>query len=250
MTAASTMIIARGLLADYDAHRPGQIFADPRFSLTTVEAYEVQRQVAALRVARGEAITGYKIGCISEAVQRQLGLQQPAFGHLFSSEIYSSGAILDASAFDGLAIEGELAGRLDEVGSIASVFPVIELHNHVFRGAAPTSQELIANNALHAGVVMPRAEISHFESGELMHATFSVYRNGKMLGRAEASAIPGGPNASLAKVAEHVASTGGTLQAGQLVLTGSPLPLYPVRPNDCITVRGPQSSIVELSVRG
>jgi 2-keto-4-pentenoate hydratase len=242
--------IARRQLADYDAHRPGRIFADAAFTLTLAEAFEVQRQVAALRVARGEAIAGCKIGCISEAVQRQLGLDQPAFGHLFATELYRSGTVLSAAAFDHLSIEGEFAVRMGADLAIASVFPVIELHNHVFRGAAPTSQELIANNALHAGVVLPPREVLNPNSTELIQATIAVFRDGELLGTAEGGAIPGGLRASIAKVAEHLARTGGALQPGQIVLTGSPLPLYPVWPGNHIVVRGPHSTEVELFVRG
>ena len=250
MTESPIAEIARRQLADYDAHRPGRIFEDAAFTLTIAEAFEVQRQVAALRAARGEAVAGYKIGCISEAVQRQLGLDRPAFGHLFATELYRSGAVLDAAAFDCLAVEGEFAVRIAGDLSIASVFPVIELHNNVFRGAVRTPQELIANNALHAGVVLPALEIPCPDPAELVYETISVFRNGELLGAANGGAIPGGPFASLAKVAGHLASVGGALEPDQIVLTGSPLPLYPVRPGDHIVVRGPQSTEVELSVRG
>jgi len=242
--------IARRQLEDYDAHRPGLIFEDAAFTLTFAEAFEVQRQVAALRAARGEAVAGYKIGCISEAVQRQLGLSRPASGHLFATELYHSGAVLDPAAFDGLAIEGELAVRIAGDLSVASVFPVIELHNNVFRGAVPTSQELIANNALHAGVVLPSREIPCPDPAELNREMISVFRNGELLGSANGGVLPGGPLASLAKVAEHLASVGVALKPDQIVLTGSPLPLYPVRPGDHIVVRGPRSIAVEVFVRG
>ena len=250
MTDSSIAKIARRQLADYDAHRPGRIFMDAAFTLTIAEAFEVQRQVAALRVARGEAVAGYKIGCISEAVQRQLGLEQPAFGHLFATELYRSGSVLDPAAFDGLAIEGEFALRIAGDLSVASVFPVIELHNNIFRAAVPTSQELIANNALHAGAVLPSREIACPDPTELNGEMISVFRNGELLGSAKGGAIPGGPIASLAKVAEHLASVGVALKPDQIVLTGSPLPLYTVRPGDHIMVRGPQSIAVEVFVRG
>lgn len=45
--------------------------------------------------------------------------------------------------------------RLGDEGQIAQVFPVIELHNYVFRGKLPTLQELVANNGINAGVVLP-----------------------------------------------------------------------------------------------
>lgn len=170
MTASAIAEISRRQLADYDAHRPGRIFEDPCFRLSFDEAYAVQIQTAALRTARGEAIGGYKVGCLSEPIQRQLNVDQPVFGHLFDTEFFRSGAVLDPAAFDCLAIEGELAVRVaedipdasrlptDPTRLIASAFVVIELHNHVFRAATRTAQELIANNTFHAGVILPSLE--------------------------------------------------------------------------------------------
>lgn len=244
--------IARRQLADYDAHRPGSIFEHSSISLTAAEAYQVQKQVAALRVARGESIAGYKIGCLSDAVQRQLGLDQPVFGHVFSSEVVRSGAEIRAAAFDGLAVEGEFAVRVavDVPGpaflresseeAVADVFPVIELHNYTFRGAAPSGPELIANNALHAGVVLPATEGNLRDAGEIMGESISVFRSGRLLGTSTGSSIPGGPLASLIRVAEHLASCGEILERGQIVLTGSPLPLYAAGPGDRIVVSCPR----------
>ena len=38
--------------------------------------------------------------------------------------------------------------------SIESIFPLIEIHNLVFNGDEPYGAELLANNALHAGVIL------------------------------------------------------------------------------------------------
>src|SRR5689334_7641785 len=84
--------MATSQLADYDDRRPGMIFAGAGAELTIAEAYEVQRRVATLRQLRGEAVAGYKVGCRSETVQRQLGLSEPVFGRLFESDVYRSGA--------------------------------------------------------------------------------------------------------------------------------------------------------------
>ena len=94
MTESDITAIARRQLADYDAHRPGRLFEDASFRLTVEEAYAVQMQTAVMRSARGEAIAGYKIGCVSKPVQRQLDLDRPVFGHLFATELYRSGVEL------------------------------------------------------------------------------------------------------------------------------------------------------------
>jgi 2-keto-4-pentenoate hydratase len=225
--------IALRQLADYDAHRPGTIFNEPGFSLTLAEAYQVQMLVADLRESRGESVWGYKVGCVSEAVQQQLGIREPVFGHLFAGEAHRSGASLDAGNFDGLAIEGEFAFRLVEdfrdERSIGAAFAVIELHNYVLRAPTDTrAAELIANNALHAGVVLPAEEVPC--------NSISVMRNGSVLGASSSSALPGGPLASLAWLAGRLKDFGKKLLRGHIVLTGSPLPLYAVSPGDRMEV--------------
>ncbi len=247
--------IARRQLADYDAHQLGGFFRDAPFRLTVAEAYEVQRQVAALRVARGEGIAGYKIGCVSTAVQRQLGIDRPVFGRLFATEMHPSGATLDPARFENLAIEGEFAVRIGEdipdpdrlaqqpERAIAGVVAVIELHHHVFRGPTPTAEELIANNALHAGVVLA---LTH--GSKELDQQISVFRNGELLGMETSGAIPGGLLASLLSVSQQLAVWGLGLRRGELVLTGSPLPLYSVGPGDCISVCTTHSGDVRATV--
>ena len=228
--------IARRQLADYDAHRPGTIFAEPGFRLTLAEAYQVQMLVAGLRESRGEPIAGYKVGCASAAVQQQLGISEPVFGHLFASEAHHSGVELDVANFDGLAIEGEFAFRLAE-HSIGAAFAAIELHNYVFRApAARRAEELVANNAMQAGIVLPSEEPPCHEPESLLAETISVMRNQSLLGAASGSGVPGGPLASLTWLAARLKDFGTSLRRGHIVLTGSPLPLYTVAPGDRVEV--------------
>jgi 2-keto-4-pentenoate hydratase len=239
--------LARRQLDDYDARRPGMLFAGP-CQLSVEQAYEIQFEVAALRRARGERLAGYKVGCLSAPMQAQFGLAEPVFGHVWESELHPSGAVLDAAAYANPAVEGEFAVRLaagipSEAGRenrpveiAAAAFAVIELHHYLFRRLPPTAPELIANNALHAGVVLPAQEPPLPPSDRLLDRPVAVRRNGKQLGASTTRAIPGGPLSSVARLAAHLARYGVHLQEGQLVLTGSPLPLYPVAAGDRIEV--------------
>jgi 2-keto-4-pentenoate hydratase len=222
--------LAARMLDDYDRHDPGTIFkASP--SVGSVEdAYALQFAVARLREARGEAIAGYKIGCVSAVMQKQLGLDRPVFGHVFASELHSNHATLDHRQYAGLAIEGEFAMRL---GPAPALFPVIELHNYRFRNSPHTAQELIANNAIHAGVVLPAPEVF---ANALANPEIEVRINGESLGKCTADALPGGPFESLRLLEEHLAIHSQTLRPGQIVLTGSPLPLFRAKPGDRIDV--------------
>jgi 2-keto-4-pentenoate hydratase len=233
---ADLAALALRQLEDYDRREPGTVFADESFALTVGQAYALQIRVAALRQRRGETVAGYKIGCVSEAVHRQLGLAHPVFGHIFSGELHPAGAVLDGSRYAGLAVEGELAVRLGSAPpQIAAVFPVIELHHYTLRSANQAAQELIANNAIHAGAVMPAEEPAGDLEG-IRNEPLTVWINGQPRGTS-----PGRQRAKeifsrLRALEEHLRSFGIRLEPGQIVLTGSPLPLYRVQAGDCIEV--------------
>ena len=253
--------LARSQLADYDARRPGMIFAAAGLELTIAEAYEVQSRVATLRQLRGERVAGYKVGCRSDAVQRQLGLSEPVFGRLFETELHQSGVFFDSKQFDGLAIEGEFAFRLAvdltdparaltcPENAIASAFAVIELHHYIQRAPpGQRAQELIANNGMQAGAVLPHDEGQSRHPERIIDETISVIRNGELLGAASARALPGGPIASLLWLVNRLKEIGVTLCAGQIVLSGSPLSLYRVLPGDHIEINCSCSPDVAFAV--
>ena len=245
--------LAQRQLADYDAHSPGMMFAEAGVSLSLEDAYRLQIEMARLREARGERVAGYKIGCVSETIRRQLGVQHPVFGHVFEDEIRRSGVALEEDEFDELGIEGEFAVRLSRdvaapedlrenpSGYAAEVFPVIELHNFVFRGAGPSAVELVANNAVHAGNVVPEAR-SAAKGVEKLEVSVAI--NGVERGRAVVD-----PLATMYELAERLSTFDIPLRAGDIVLTGSPLPLYRVGAGDEILVSCPTVAEVKTSVR-
>jgi 2-keto-4-pentenoate hydratase len=240
--------LAARQLSDYDKHQPGGLFAGYSIPMTIGDAYALQFAVARLRMQRGERVAGYKVGCISAVMQAQLELDRPVFGHVFETEIRRSGAALNPDDFERLAVEGEFAVRIAKDvpdanwlrgypgEAISSGFAVIELHNYVFRNRPHNAQELIGNNAIHAGAVLPFGELPLSDPSALLDASIRVARNGNALGSATGAALPEGPFGSVVRLAEHLAGFGLFLEKGQIVLTGSPLPLYHVSDGDRIEV--------------
>ena len=248
-------------LADYDAHHPGLVFEQDSVLLSVTDGYALQIEVARLRQARGEELAGYKIGCLSADVRQQLGLDEAVFGHVYSTEIYPDGSTLDSSKFDGLAIEGEFAVRLaadiDDPAPVrqapadfvSSVFPVVELHNYVFRGNPENAAaELIGNNAINAGAVIPNAEPDLLGADRLLAETITVRINDELVGTADAGTIPGGPLASLVHLIARLHAFGIHPKKGQILLTGSPLPLYRLNVGDTIQVQCPNLGSVQARV--
>ena len=245
---------AERMLADYDAGRANELFAERGTAwLSLSDAYQVQRTVAELRIQRGERCLGYKIGCISPTIQKQFGLNEPVRGYVWNGEMLSSATHLsvgpwrpEGRRFVNLAIEGEIAVRMGRsvalpvsdselANCIECWFPVIELHNYVFRGPTPTSQELVAGNAMHAGTVVPNA--SEIRSGRLPdQVEIRIEIDGEVVEAKMASEVPGGPLGSMRWVASSLALRHEELRAHDIVLTGSPGRLILVSPDSHIVV--------------
>lgn len=250
LTEATVETLARRQLADYDARCPGTIFADPEFNPSVTDAYRLQIAAAGLRVGRGEAVAGYKIGCVSAAVRKQLNVDHPVFGHVFDSEIRTSPAELRPDEFCQLGIEGELALEIAEdvtdleslrrapLNWVRMVFPVIELHNVVSRGPEPSAAELIANNAIHTGIV--RAGAVKPMIAESLPICVAI--NGAEQGTAEVD-----PLSTLHELACLLSDHGISLRKGDIVLAGSPLPVYRIDPGDTVQVDCPLADSVRAT---
>jgi 2-keto-4-pentenoate hydratase len=233
---------------DYRAREPGTCFADPGLVLDLPQAYELQRTVSALRVSAGDRVIGYKVGCTGPGTIAQFGMEGPIRGYLYESEIRRTGAKLDVADFAHLAIEGEMALRIGEGGQIAAAFPVIELHNFVFRAPRKTLVELVANNGFNAGIVLPDEAWLSSRRYLATKGTLSVRANGGVLGSGELWPLPGGPAASLGWLRRHLAELGLALVPGQLVLAGTALGLYPVETGDHIAVLIDDQLLTQCSV--
>ena len=158
-------IFANKILEDYDFKNPGVIFKEKKI-ITNEDALLIQSNVARLREKRGEKVIGYKIGCVSKDTQKKMGFNQPACGYLWKSELYESGVELNKKDYSNPAMEAEFGIILNRdikpelssfdyiLDSIEEVYPLIEIHNLVFHGNEPYGAELLANNAIHAGVVL------------------------------------------------------------------------------------------------
>lgn len=221
---------------DYQRTTPGTAFADREMSLTLEEAYAVQMEVARLRCAAGDAVIGYKVGCIGPGVVKQFGMSGPIHARLFRSEIHDSDATLRHRTFANLAIEGEMAIRIGENDQIVGVFPVIELHHFVFRGPQKTLTELIANNGINAGAVIHRDHATLRLADWYGARTLSVAVDGKIIDAGALWAMPGGPTEVIDWLRRDLRRFGEALKAGDLVLAGTPLGLHSVSPGNHVVI--------------
>ncbi len=236
--------LARRMLADYDDRLPGERSRNPT-GLSTVDAYALQAEITRLRERRGEKVVGYKVGCTSRHIQKQLGVEEPIFGRLFDTGCHPCGMRLPSAGYANPAIEGELAIRLsrdlprdplsDEeyTAAIESVFPVIELHHFVLPRDAPPLAALIASGGMHAGLVFAKRETTC--SGRVPPLKeLDVTIDDRLVGAMSEPWTMGGPASTLRWLTARLAESDLQLRRGQVILTGSPLPLFPVGPGSRI----------------
>lgn len=252
-------------LADYDRVQPGTMFAE---SLTpgVADAYRLQTAVAELRIARGERTIGYKVGCTSPAIRKQLGIDHSISGRLFATECHPDASRLSRQQFENLAIEGELAVELsraplpDDFATdgipvcVSRIFPVIELHNHVIRGDVPSAGELIANNAIHAGFVLGQGVLPKQVSLVEDQLSLQILANdaskpghlGLINTGCEGLQLIHTIRSSLQWLQAHTNRIGVQLKSGDIVLTGSIPELIPIRVDCQIQVMTKQFGSVDV----
>lgn len=244
----SVQRIAERQWRDYQAGVPGTWFAEPSCSMDLDGAYALQDAVTQLRLGAGDVAVGYKVGCTGPGTVGQFGMRGPISGRLFRSELRRSGAVVEARAYANLAIEGEMAVRIGPGGQPAAMLPVIELHNFVFRGRSKTLIELVANNGLHAGVVLAAAPWPMPVDGVPSPATMTVEVGDALMGEGSAWPHGDGPQPSITWLRDQLASRHLVLAPGDLVLVGTSLGLYPVQPGDLVTVAVDGKVAVECRV--
>ena len=62
------------------------------------------------------------------------------------------------------------------IDSIESIYPLIEIHNLIFYGDAPHGAELLANNAIHAGVILgPENKFGYDRSWQIISMSGSKH---------------------------------------------------------------------------
>jgi len=228
--------------------------------ITISDAYHVSRRLLERRLADGEQVIGKKIGVTSLAVQRMLDVHQPDFGYLTDRMLYRDGAVMPISReLIQPRAEGEIAFLLkrglagpgvtidDVLDATECVFPCLEVVDSRIADWKIRITDTIADNAssglflLGAGHELPR-------SVDVASLEIEVEKNGRLISRGEGSAALGSPAYCVAWLANTLSGFEIPLLAGEIVLSGSLVPLEPVVAGDRmrVTLSGVGSASVDF----
>jgi 2-oxopent-4-enoate/cis-2-oxohex-4-enoate hydratase len=213
-------------------------------SITIQDAYQISLRLRDCRLADGDQIIGKKIGVTSEAVQNALGVHQPDFGWLLQSMKYENGSELPiSSALIQPRAEGEIAFVLrrdlmgpgikpaDVLAATDHVLPCFEVVDSRIHDWKIKIQDTVADNA-SSGLFVLGGEAADPRTIDFIGCTIVVEKNGAFLSTGQGAAALGSPLRSVAWLANTLGEFGVALRAGEVVLSGSLVPLEPVQPGD------------------
>ena len=242
-------IIQTSAQALYNALRKGKpidAITDTHEDLTIDQAYEISLAVYAMRKADGERDIGKKIGITSEAVMNMLGVDQPDFGFLTDNMwakdniVYTENMILPrAEAEMAFKLKADLKGpgvtEEDVLAATESVAACFEIVDSRLKDWKIKIQDTIADNA-SCGTMVIGSNWVDPNTVDLLACKAVVTKNGKHLSEGIGSATLGSPLAAVAWLANTLGERGIPFKAGEIILSGSLVPLEPVKAGDTMHV--------------
>jgi len=197
-------------------------------ALSVADAYAIQAQSVARRLARGEKLVGVKMGLTSRAKMAQVGVNEVIWGRLTDAMRLEEGATMSRARYVHPRIEPELAFLLkkpieaemtapEALACVEAIAPAMEVIDSRYRNFKFALADVIADNSSSSGFVIgswssPKTDFSNL--GLVMEV------NGRAVEIGSTAAILGDPIRSLVAAARSTAPALGGLKAGWIVLAG------------------------------
>ena len=234
---------AKELLGAYASRQPIAPLTETYPDIVFEDAYEIQKLQIEERLAEGRVVKGHKVGLTSAAMQKQLGVDQPDFGHLLDDMFYLENMPIPMTPWLQGRIEPEVAfvlGRplkgpgvtiADAVRAVEFVLPALELVDSRIRDWKIGIIDTISDNASSGGVVLG-GRPTKLTDIDLRLIGCTLLKNGQIVGTGANGAVLGNPLNSLVWLANTVGPQGVTLEPGHVVLPGSVTKMQPICPGD------------------
>ncbi len=220
-------------------------FTDRETEITIDDAYYISLRMLKNRLENdGETVVGKKIGVTSNAVQEMLGVFQPDFGFLTDVMQHQNGATVSiADVMIQPRAEGEIGFRLkkdlvgpgiteqDVLDATETIMPCFEIVDSRIDDWKIKIQDTVADNASCGVFVLGDNEVDP-KNLDLPNLKMKVYKNGELLSEGLGSAVQGNPLTAVAWLANTLGKYDIPFKAGEIILSGSLVPLESVQAGD------------------
>lgn len=211
-------------------------------TLTVADAYQIQSGLVERLCSDGSTIVGYKLGLTSRAMQQMIGVDEPDFGAVLSSGVFTDGSDIALDEFIqpkveaeiGLVLDQPLAGpgvtREQAAAAIGAAVAAIEMVDSRITDWRINLVDTVADLASSAAIILgtERAPID----ADLRLVGMVVSRNGELEATGAGAAALGDPIGAVAWLANVLADYDVVLEPGQVVMTGALHRAFEVEPGD------------------
>jgi 2-keto-4-pentenoate hydratase len=239
---------AQSLAEAYLTREPLPPLIETYDEVTLDDAYAVQQAQVERWLDGGAVLRGHKVGLTSEAMQRQLGVDQPDFGVLRDDMFFDELAPVPLDRFLQARIEPEVAFVLrrdlqgpgvttaEAAAAVDFVLPALEIIDSRIRDWKISLVDTIADNASSGGLVLG-TKPTPLETVDLPTMACHLYRGSDLVATGVGRAVLGSPLNALVWLANTLGARGAALRAGHVVLPGSVTAAQPIRAGDTWTGR-------------
>lgn len=246
--------IIQAMAADLYTALRNQQMIDPLSTrepnMTIEDAYAVSSGLLQKRIELdGEKVIGKKIGVTSKAVQNMLGVHQPDFGYLTDAMVVDESESLSLTTkMIQPRAEGEIAFVLkhdligpgitasDVLRATDFVIPCFEIVDSRIKDWKIKIQDTVADNA-SCGYFLLGSQAADPRKLDLSTVGMVVELNGQVVSTgAGAAALGASPISCVVWLANTLGRFGVPLKAGEVILSGSLVPLQPVKAGDYMSV--------------
>lgn len=200
-------------------------------SLDIDDAYAIQLANIDRVVKEGQIISGKKIGLTSEGIQKQLGVNEPDYGHLFES-MYCKDGTCNIDELISARIEGEIAFVLKEGlsgGNVTAedvrkatdyVVPAFEIVDSRVVDWRIKLIDTVSDNASSGRYVLSDSKWK-IDKVDLPNVEMKLYKNGELVNEGKGSAVCGDPAEAVAWLANKLWGYGVEFFKGEVILSGA-----------------------------
>jgi len=224
-----------------DARAARIIVEAPDDEVDLAEAYAIQAELFT-----GRTLVGYKLGLVSVAKQRQMGLASPIYGRVAADMLFARtvpiGAFIQPRCEPEVAIV--LSSRLESdatpgavARAVGAAFLAVDILDSVWSSYRFSLAQVVADGASAGGFLLGDRCIDVQAYGVLQ-----LFLDGEVVAE--------GPVAAIGEWASNVAwlaSAVGGLEAGMIVFLGAPSPAALLRPG-LLELVGPEGSLLTARI--
>ncbi len=214
-------------------------------NISLEDAYKIQRESIALRVQRGEIITGFKLGFTSKAKMEQMGVHDLIWGILTDAMIVEQNETIDIDRWIHPRAEPEIAFRVSEDITRAltlndlpqyldGMAPALEIIDSRYENFKFSLEDVVADNCSSTGYVINKWQ----DLGkDLSNLEMELIIDNEVIEKASSAAILDNPLQSVVALSRLASEAGVVIQKGHVILAGAATAAKFIEKNQSVTAK-------------